>query len=65
MEDAVLVGVVDGRGDVAGDGECHIDRKLGLAAEPRPESLSLDERHRIVEAISLAPRVQQRNDIGV
>ena len=65
MEKAALVGVVEGGGDIAGDGECLAQRQLRLTPEPGPERVPLGQRHGVEEALPFAPRLQQGDDVGV
>ena len=65
MDDAVLVGVLQGAADFAGDLERGVERKLLFPREPLPERLALGERHHVVEQAAGLPRVVQRENVGV
>ena len=65
MDDAVLVGVLQGAADFAGDLERGVERELLLPREPLPERLALGERHDVVEQAAGLSRVVQREDVGV
>ena len=65
VDDALLVGVPERVGDLAGDPDGVVDRQLRLPVEPVAQRLALDERHDVVEeAVGLA-RVVQRQDVRV
>ena len=65
MDDAALVGVLQGAADFAGDPERGVERKLLFPGEPLPERLALGERHHIVQQAAGLSRVIQRENVGV
>ena len=65
MDDAVVVGVVEGAGDLAKNADAFVDRELALAGEPRAQRLTLDVRHREIRNAPGVAGVQQRNDVRV
>ena len=65
MDDPVLVGVLQGAADFAGDLERGVERKLLFPREPLPEGLALGERHDVVQQAAGLPRVIQRENVGV
>ena len=65
MDDAVLVGVLQGAADFAGDLERGVERKLLFPREPLPERLALGERHHVVEQAVGLSRVVERENVGV
>ena len=65
VHDAVLVGVVERAGGLAGDAERVVHRELALAAEPVAEALALDERHGEPEPAGGLARVVDGQDVGM
>jgi len=55
VDDAVLVGVLQGATDLARDLECGVERELGFGGQALPERLALGERHDVIhQAAGLA-----------
>ncbi len=65
MNDAEAVRVVEGVGDLLGDPQGHVDRKLTLADQPVVQGLALQKGHDVVqEAVGFAG-VEQGKDMGM
>ena len=65
MDHPLSVGVVEGQGGVARDGDGLLDRKGLLAVEPVAEGLALHVRHDVEEELVSPAGVVQRQDVGV
>ena len=65
MDDAVLVGVIEGARGLDRDPERVVHRELPLAAEPVAEALPLDERHGEPQTTCRLPGVEDRQDMRV
>ena len=65
VDDAVLVGVLQGAADFAGDLERGVEWQLLFPREPLPERLALGERHHVVQQATGRSRVEQREDVRV
>ena len=65
MQNAPCVGIGERVGDLAGEPYRLLDGKLGLAVEPDPERLALDEGHGIPEPAGGLARVEQWEDVGM
>ena len=70
VDDAVLVGAVEGVGDLADDGEGVGHGELPLARQPGPEGLALDAGHGVPEELGAAlagdrAAVEHGQDVGV
>ena len=63
MDHAQPVGVAEGIGHLASDGDGVVDRELSFALEPVPQRLARHERHHVVQqAVGLAA-VEERQDV--
>ena len=65
VDDAALVGELEGGGDFLREPQRVVDGKLLLAMEPGPEGLALDEGHHIVEEAVGVAGVDQPQDVGM
>ena len=61
----MLVGVLQGAADFAGDLERGIERKLLFPRETLPERLPICEGHHVIEQAIGLSRVEQRQNVGV
>ena len=65
MDDADRVGVLQGVGDLAGNAQRIVERKLALAVEPSAKCLAPHVRHHVVEQRVRGPAVEEREDVRV
>jgi hypothetical protein len=65
VDDAVLVGVVEGAGGLAGDLDGVVHRELPLSPEALTERLALHERHGEPELAGGLARVVDGEDVGM
>ncbi len=65
MDHAVLVGIVQGVGHLAGDAERFLDRELLLPQQPAPERLAVHIRHGEPELPVGLARVVHHQDVGM
>jgi len=65
VNQATVVGVLEGFGNIVGEPKGVVDRQLAFSVEPISQRLALDVRHYIVLQSGLSPRVQQGHDVGM
>ena len=65
VDDAMLVGVLEGQRRLPRDAQRILHRKLFLSGEPVAEALALDIRHRKPQLTRRFPRVVNREDVGM
>jgi hypothetical protein len=65
VDHVVAVSVIEGRGDLAGDGQGVGEWELPLALEPLPEGVALHVGHDIEEEVAGAAGIVDREDVGV
>ena len=65
MNDAVIVGVLQGAAHLVGDAEGRVERELSLAPEPLAEGLAFDVGHHIPDQTRGLTGVVERQDMRV
>ena len=65
VHDPLVVRVREGIGDLAGDPEGVLERKLLFAVDSRPQRFTLHVRHHIVEHPCRFARIEQREYVGM
>ena len=65
MDDALAVGVFQGRSNLFGNTECLLNTELLLVREATAQGVTLDVRRYIVDEPGCLARVMQREDVGV
>jgi hypothetical protein len=65
VDHPVVMRMVEGAGDLMGEIECEVERKLGLAPEQIAEGLAPDVGHGVPEHAAILARVEDGKDVGV
>jgi hypothetical protein len=65
VDDVMAMGVAQGVSDLAGDGQCIVERELSLAGKPSTQRLAVHVRHGVIEGAASLTAVVQRHDMGM